>query len=68
MAVSADLAKLLDKRYEGSELSELIDAPVSAFAGISDGDAELLQKALNISTVGDLGRNKYRRFAQRSWC
>ena len=64
MAVSADLAKLLDKQYEESDLNELIDAPVSAIAGISDGDAELLQKAFNISTVGDLGRNKYFRAAQ----
>jgi len=64
VAVSADLAKLLDKQYEESDLNELIDAPVSAIAGISDGDAELLQKAFNISTVGDLGRNKYFRAAQ----
>lgn len=64
MAVSADLAKLLDKQYEESELHELIEAPVSAIAGISDGDAELLQKAFSISTVGDLGRNKYFRAAQ----
>lgn len=59
MAVSADLAKLLDKQYEQSELHELINAPVSAMAGVSDGDGELLEKAFNIKTVGDLGRNKY---------
>ncbi len=64
MAVTADLAKLLDKQYEESNLNELIDAPVSAIAGVSDGDAELLQKAFNIRTVGDLGRNKYFRAAQ----
>ncbi|MDQ6776023.1 MAG: hypothetical protein M3071_07345 [Actinomycetota bacterium] len=64
MAVSADLAKLLDKQYEGSDLHDLIDAPVSAIAGVSDGDADLLQKAFGIKTVGDLGRNKYFRAAQ----
>ncbi len=63
MAVSADLAKLLDKQYEGSDLHDLIDAPVSAIAGVSDGDADLLQKAFSIKTVGDLGRNKYFRAA-----
>jgi len=63
MAVSADLAKLLDKQYEGSDLHDLIDAPVSAIAGVSDGDADLLQKAFSIKTVGDLGRNKYFRTA-----
>lgn len=59
MAVTADLAKLLDKQYEDSNLNELVDAPLSAIAGVSDGDAELMQKAFNIRTVGDLGRNKY---------
>ncbi len=64
MAVTADLANMLDKQYEESDLQELISAPVSAIAGISDGDADLLQKAFNIKTVGDLGRNKYFRAAQ----
>ncbi len=64
MAVTADLAQLLDKQYEETDLHELIDAPVSAIAGVSDGDAELLQNAFGIKTVGDLGRNKYFRAAQ----
>jgi hypothetical protein len=63
MAVSADLNKLLDKAYEGKDIQDLIDAPVSALAGVSDGDAELLQKAFNIKTVSDLGGNKYFRAA-----
>jgi hypothetical protein len=61
--VSADLSKVLDKAYEAKNLSELVDAPVSAIAGVSDGDAKLLQEAFNIKTVGDLGRNKYFRAA-----
>lgn len=64
MAVTADLAALLDKQYERSDLHDLINAPVSAIAGVSDGDAELLQQAFNIKTVGDLGKNKYFRWAQ----
>lgn len=63
MAVTADLAGLLDKQYEESDLHELINAPVSAIAGVSDGDADLLEKAFNIKTVGDLGKNKYFRAA-----
>lgn len=63
MAVTADLDKVLDKAYEGNTLAELVDAPVDALAGVSAGDAELLQQAFNIKTVGDLGRNKYFRVA-----
>jgi hypothetical protein len=63
MAVTADLAKLLDKSYEDKSLTELVDAPVAALAGVSDGDAKLLADAFNIKTVGDLGRNKYFRAA-----
>ncbi len=63
MPVSADLSKVLDKAYEEKTLAELVDAPVSALAGVSDGDAKLLLEAFNIKTVGDLGRNKYFRAA-----
>ncbi|ETK37438.1 hypothetical protein GCM10009530_69910 [Microbispora corallina] len=63
MAVSVDLAKLLDREYEEMSLDELIKAPVQALAGVSEGDAEMLKKAFNIKTVGDLGRNKFFRAA-----
>jgi hypothetical protein len=63
MAVSADLAKMLDKAYEDKSLTELMDAPVSALSGVSDGDAELLAEAFNVKTIGDLGRNKHFRAA-----
>jgi hypothetical protein len=63
MAVTADLAKILDKAYEDKTLAELVDAPVAALAGVSEGDAKLLADAFNIRTVGDLGRNKYFRAA-----
>jgi hypothetical protein len=61
--VSADLSKVLDKEYEEKTLAELVDAPVAALAGVSEGDAKLLQEAFNIKTVGDLGRNKFFRTA-----
>jgi hypothetical protein len=63
MAVTADLAKLLDKAYEDKDLTALADAPVAALAGVTDNDAKLLADAFNIKTVGDLGRNKYFRAA-----
>jgi hypothetical protein len=63
MAVTADLAKVLDKAYEDKTLAELVDAPVSALSGVSEGDAKLLAEAFNIKPIGDLGRNKYFRAA-----
>lgn len=63
MPVNADLDKILDKAYEDKSLSDLVNAPVDALAGVSTGDAELLAQAFNIKTVGDLGRNKYFRAA-----
>ena len=63
MSVSADLSKVLDKAYEAKNLTELVEAPVSALAGVTDNDAKLLLEAFNIKTVGDLGRNKFFRTA-----
>jgi len=63
MPVTADLTKLVDKAYQDKTLAEIVDAPVSALAGVSDGDAKLLKDAFNITTVGDLGRNPYFRTA-----
>jgi hypothetical protein len=59
MAVSVVLDKALDKAYESKSLDEILDAPVSALAGVSDGDAEHLSAAFGIKTVRDLGSNKY---------
>ena len=59
MAISVALDKALDKAYESSSLKEILDAPVSALAGVTDKDAEHLAAAFNIKTVRDLGSNKY---------
>lgn len=59
LPITADLNKILDKSYENSSLKEILAAPVSAIAGISDADAGLLAKAFGIKTVADLGKNKY---------
>ncbi len=63
MPITANLDKILDKAYEEKSLPELVEAPVDALAGVSEGDAKLLAEAFNIKTVGDLGRNKYFRAA-----
>ncbi|WBB77793.1 hypothetical protein O7606_16105 [Micromonospora sp. WMMD882] len=63
MPVTADLSKLVDKAHQDKTLAELVDAPVAALAGVSDGDAKLLKDAFGIVTVGDLGRNPYFRTA-----
>ena len=64
MSVAVGLEKALDKAYESKSLTELLDAPVSALAGVSDGDAEHLDAAFGIKTVRDLGTSKYFKLAQ----
>lgn len=49
----------LDKRFEDKSLAEILDAPVSALAGLTDKHAEALQTALGITTIRELGANKY---------
>lgn len=60
----ANIDKFLDKAFETMEFAQLVDAPVSALAGVSDADGEALAKALNIKTIGDLATNKYVLWAQ----
>ncbi len=55
----ANLANLLDKKYEAMDFAELADAPVEALSGVSANDAAALKQAFNVATIGDLGRNKY---------
>ena len=64
MAVEANLDALLDKEWENKSLAEVLNAPVSALQGVSEGDADALKQAFNVKTVGDLGKNKYFRVAQ----
>jgi hypothetical protein len=59
MAISVSLDKALDKAYEDKTLEEILDAPVAALAGVTDADAEHLAAAFGITTVRDLGSNKY---------
>lgn len=54
-----NINKALDKEFETKPLKEVLDAPVSALEGVSDGDAEHLKAAFNIKTIRDLATNKY---------
>ena len=59
-----DIATKVDKAYEGMSLADLAKAPVAALQGVSESDAQALKEAFNISTIADLGTNKYFLWAQ----
>jgi hypothetical protein len=63
MPVMANLDTQLDKAYEDKTLDEVLKAPVSALAGVTDADGAHLRDAFGIKTVADLGKNKYFRAA-----
>ena len=60
----ADIAKIVDKSYEGQDFKELVNAPVSALQGVSEADADALKTAFGIDTIGELAENKFVRWAQ----
>ena len=60
----ADISKILDKAYENKDFSELINAPVSALQGVSEGDAQHLKDAFGIDTIRELATNKFVLWAQ----
>ncbi|MFK4637184.1 hypothetical protein [Paenarthrobacter histidinolovorans] len=57
MAVSVELGKALDKAYENATLEEVLNAPPSALAGVTERHDELLA-GFGIKTIRDLGGNK----------
>lgn len=59
MPVSVNLSKGLDRAWEDKPLDEILNAPPSALAGLTDKHDAVLADALGIKTVADLGRNKY---------
>ncbi|GAC1502815.1 MAG: hypothetical protein NVS2B15_25510 [Pseudarthrobacter sp.] len=58
MAVSIELGKKLDKDYEGKSLKEILSAPPSSLAGLTEKHDEILA-GMGIKTVRDLGTNRY---------
>lgn len=59
-----NIKKAVDKKYEGKSFKELVDAPVDALEGVSKKDAEHLDAAFNVKTIGDLAKLKYVKWAQ----
>jgi len=59
-----DISKAVDKAFEKMSFKELANAPVSAIQGISEGDADLLNKAFKVKTVKQLANLKYVKWAQ----
>jgi hypothetical protein len=55
---------ILDQEFNSKDFIELSEKPVHAIKGISEEDAERLQKAFNIKTIKDLAQNKYVSIAQ----
>lgn len=62
MAVSVNLSKGLDKAFENKTLDEILDAPPSALAGLTERHDAILAD-MGIKTIRDLGSNKYFAFA-----
>ena len=54
MAVSVDLTKALDKAYEDKSIAEILAAPPSALAGLTEKHDAALAEALGINTIADL--------------
>ncbi|MCA1645642.1 MAG: hypothetical protein LC797_09310 [Chloroflexi bacterium] len=59
MSVSVNLEKGLDKAYENTSLTELLSAPPSALAGLTEKHDQVLADTFNIKTVAEFGSNKY---------
>ena len=59
-----NINKALDKAYETKPLKELVNSPVEALQGVSEGDAKLLLEAFNVKTIKDLAELKYVKWAQ----
>jgi hypothetical protein len=59
MAVSFELSSVLDKAYEDKSLTEILAAPPSALAGLTERHDQTLSDVFGIQTVAELGRNKH---------
>lgn len=64
MATNECLGPVLDKAFETKSLTEILAASPSALEGVSDADAEALQKAFGIKSIADMANNKFFKAAQ----
>ncbi len=59
MAVSGNLKMALDKDFEDTSLKEILDPSPAALTGITDAKAAALKELVGITTIRELGSNKY---------
>lgn len=59
-----DISTKVDKAWESKSLADLANAPVETLQGVTAADAAALKQAFGITTVRDLGTNKYFLWAQ----
>lgn len=58
-----NINKALVKAYQDRPLKVLAKAPVSALAGVSETNAQALEKVFGIKTIDDMAKNKFFRWA-----
>ena len=58
MAVSFELGSVLDRACEGKSLTEILAAPLSALAGLTERHDQMLSDVFGIQTVAELGRKQ----------
>jgi hypothetical protein len=63
MAVSVNLDAVLDPEFQSADLTDLVNAPVTALSGVSEAEAEGLRLAFGIETIADLAANTFVRAA-----
>lgn len=49
---------IVTEQYHGKSPRELVDAPLTALNGIGEKEAQALQDAFNVSTIGQLARHQ----------
>ena len=59
MAISVNLDTAFDKAFESASLDDLLTAPPSALAGLTEKHDQVLADTFGIKTLADLGTNKY---------
>ncbi len=57
--VNVNLSKGLDKAFEEKSVKDILDAPPSALAGLTEKHDAVLADTFGIKTVRQLGSNKY---------
>jgi hypothetical protein len=64
MPTNESLSELLDKAVENKPVKEIIQMSPAVLQGMSDADAEALQRALGVKTIEQLANHKLVLMAQ----